>query len=238
MNGQAVDRPPRMSSTLAEVVPWGRSFDEYVAMFRLEDEDLSRPILGCGDGPASFNAVATERGCDVVSADPLYAFSVDEIRARIAEATPKIIREVERNRNGFVWSHFRSVEDLIATRVRAMEAFLADLPSGIDSGRYVEAALPSLPFQDNSFEMALCSHFLFLYSEQLSFGFHVDSIVDLCRVSQEVRIFPLLELGSARSRHLDAVIDAVRDRGLSPEIVAVPYEFQVGGNQMLRVRVG
>ena len=41
---------------LDQVVPWGRSFDEYRRMFALTDADLSRVILGCGDGPASFNA--------------------------------------------------------------------------------------------------------------------------------------------------------------------------------------
>jgi hypothetical protein len=44
-----------MTFTLDEVVPWGRSFDEYAAMFALEARELSRRILGCADGSASFN---------------------------------------------------------------------------------------------------------------------------------------------------------------------------------------
>jgi hypothetical protein len=38
---------PKMAFTLDQVVPWGRSFDEYVAMFSLSVEDLSQdlPIL-------------------------------------------------------------------------------------------------------------------------------------------------------------------------------------------------
>lgn len=47
---------------LDKVVPWGRSFEEYVAMFNLTKEDLGRRILGCGDGPAGFNAELTKRG--------------------------------------------------------------------------------------------------------------------------------------------------------------------------------
>jgi hypothetical protein len=46
-----------MPFTLADVVPWGRSFDEYVAMFALVQRDFEDAILGCGDGPA---AVARE----------------------------------------------------------------------------------------------------------------------------------------------------------------------------------
>jgi hypothetical protein len=37
---------------LAEVIPWGRSFDEYRRMFALTDGDLAARVLGCGDGPA------------------------------------------------------------------------------------------------------------------------------------------------------------------------------------------
>jgi hypothetical protein len=51
-----------MSSTLNDVVPWGKSFDEYVAMFVLSDADLQRQILGCGDGPASFNTLLSKQG--------------------------------------------------------------------------------------------------------------------------------------------------------------------------------
>ena len=40
-----------------DIVPWGRSFDEYLEMFDLSDEDLARDIVGIGDGPASFNSL-------------------------------------------------------------------------------------------------------------------------------------------------------------------------------------
>ena len=69
---------------LDQVVPWGRSFDEYQRMFALTDGDLGVRIIGCGDGPASFNAEATRRGARVVSVDPLYRWEVGQIRDRIA----------------------------------------------------------------------------------------------------------------------------------------------------------
>jgi hypothetical protein len=61
-----------MPFTLDQVVPWGRSYDEYVAMFALTEVNLRKRILGCGDGPASFNAGLTRRGGAVVSAQGLY----------------------------------------------------------------------------------------------------------------------------------------------------------------------
>jgi hypothetical protein len=77
--------------TLNKVVPWGRSFDEYRRMFALTDEDLQRRILGCADGPAGFNAEATRLGARVISSDPLYDFSVDQIRERIAATAEDIL---------------------------------------------------------------------------------------------------------------------------------------------------
>ena len=45
----------------------GRSFDEYLDMFDLSEEDLARDIVGIGDGPASFNVQMYQRGTPVIS---------------------------------------------------------------------------------------------------------------------------------------------------------------------------
>jgi len=227
-----------MSFRLADVVPWGRSYEEYVAMFALDEGDLARPIVGCGDGPASFNAVSSARGGTVVSCDPIYRFTASEIRSRIAATVPVIEANLRANVDEFVWNRFASVEDVIATRVGAMEVFLGDFEAGMAAGRYVDASLPRLPFADASFDLALCSHFLFLYSEQHDCGFHVASIAELCRVAREARVFPLLELGSRPSRHLEPVRRALERAGRATDVVRVAYEFQKGGDAMLVVRAG
>lgn len=204
-------------------------------MFDLSPQDLRGPILGCGDGPASFNSEATRRGTEVVSVDPMDRFSAEELRSRVTETAPVIAAELRKNADEFVWNHFESVDALVAARLEAMETFLADYPHGRRVGRYVDAALPELPFPDRRFRLALCSHLLFLYSEQLDLGFHVAALKELCRVADEVRVFPLLELGSRRSRHLDSATDALRSDGIDTRIVRVKYEFQKGGNEMLVV---
>ncbi len=51
---------------LEEVVPWGRTLAEYQSMFSLSETDLTAKILGCGDGPASFNAEMMKLGYSVV----------------------------------------------------------------------------------------------------------------------------------------------------------------------------
>jgi hypothetical protein len=224
-----------MSSTPSQAIPWGRSFAEYRGMFALSDGDLSRRILGCADGPASFNAEATEQGCSVVSADPIYQLSASEIELRVKALVPDIVEQARRNAKRFDWTHFRSVDDLIAARLGALSKFIEDYSKKTASARYVAASLPNLPFLDGTFDLAVCSHLLFLYGEHLDAPFHVKSILELARVAQEVRVFPLLELGSHPSRHLSSVVEAIRAEGLAVSTVRVPYEFQIGGNEMLRV---
>jgi hypothetical protein len=225
-----------MGFTLGQVVPWGRSFEEYVAMFALSSNDLQKRILGCSDGPASFNTVLTKQGGHVISADPLYQFSYGEIAKRIDETFDVVLEQTRANQDEFIWHHCSSVEQLANTTREAMNTFLADYELGRKAGRYIEASLPTLPFADKSFDLALCSHFLFLYSELFSEGFQLQSIQELARVAREVRIFPLLELGSKKSRHLDSVLVALETKGFDFSVEQVDYEFQKGGNQMLSVR--
>jgi SAM-dependent methyltransferase len=227
-----------MGFTLENVVPWGRSFAEYVAMFALSGDDLRRRILGCGDGPASFNALLTRRGGQVVSVDPLYRFSTEDIRQRISATYAEVMEETGKNKHEFAWTSIKSVDELGRIRMAAMEEFLGDHALGGGQGRYVAGELPHLPFADREFDLAVCSHLLFLYSEQLSGDFHVASIQELCRVADEVRVFPLLELGARVSRHLQAVTDGLQALGYSVTITPVPYEFQRGGNEMMKIRDG
>jgi len=79
--------------TLDQVVPWGRSFDEYRAILALTDAELGLRIIGCGDGPASFNAEATRRGTRVVSCDPIYQYDVEQIRSRIESTYSQILEQ-------------------------------------------------------------------------------------------------------------------------------------------------
>jgi hypothetical protein len=129
----------------------------------------------------------------------------------------------------------RHPDDLCANRRAAMEKFLADYERGLREQRYITGELPSLPFDSGSFGLAVCSHLLFLYSDLLSEDFHIRSVLELCRVAGEVRLFPLLTLRRELSPHLAAVRSALDSKGLNSEIVRVHYELQRGGNQMLRV---
>ena len=155
-------------------------------MFALSDADLQLRILGCADGPASFNAEATWRGASVISIDPLYRLDTRTIRDRVAASYDQMLEQARRNTQQFVWDTIRSVEELGRIRMLAVQAFLDDYDLGKSQGRYVDAELPSIAFPDKSFDLAVCSHFLFLYTEHLSEAFHRSAILELCRVACEV----------------------------------------------------
>jgi hypothetical protein len=224
-----------MAFKLNEIIPWGRSFEEYRRMFALSDADLAGTVLGCGDGPASFNAEATALGHAVVSCDPIYAFSAAEVGRRVSDCCGDVIAQARTNREEFVWDYFRDPDHLGQCRLAAMRRFLVDFEAGKAAGRYVTAALPDLPFADGQFDLALVSHLLFLYSEQLDLAFHRAAVAELLRVAKEARIFPLLTLNRKPSPHVEPIRTQVLSEGWRAEIVSVAYEFQRGGNCMLRI---
>lgn len=224
-----------MGFRVDDVVPWGRSFDEYVAMFGLTGADLDRRILGCGDGPAAFNAGLAGRGGSVVSIDPIYALGRASIRRRIESTFDTVLAQVRRNEEDYAWQTIGSVEELGRVRMAAMETFLADYDTGKAQGRYVPAELPELPFEDDAFDLALSSHFLFLYGDRLSGEFHVRALREMLRVAPEVRVFPLVTLDGSPSPPLGEVTERLAGDGFTLQVRRVPYEFQRGANEMLRI---
>ncbi len=225
-----------MAMQLKEIVPFGRSFDEYCQMFNLTTTDLAGKVIGVGDGPASFNAEATGQGYQVISVDPVYQFSGSEIQTRFDAVVDQIIDQVKNSPDDWVWSYHSSPENLRSNRVAALQTFLQDYEIGKATGRYVIGKLPQLPFPAQQFSLALCSHLLLLYSQQLDAEFHLRSIQEMLRVATEVRIFPLLTLMRERSPHLEQITNFFKDQGYAVSVQTVAYELQKGGNQMLVIR--
>ena len=219
---------------LLEVVPWGRSLSEYKEMFSLTAGDLGKKVLGCGDGPACFNAELSAEGGNVTSIDPIYRFTPEQIRSRIEVVYPQIMEQVSKNRNDYVWKNISNVEELGRIRMDAMKTFLNDYEKNQESGRYIDAFLPSLPLGNAEYDLALCSHFLFLYSEHVSLEQHMLSMKELCRVAKEVRVYPLLSISSNKeSPHLKPVMTELERNGIIVSLVSVQYEFQKGATKML-----
>ena len=221
---------------LDSVVPWGRSLEEYSSFFAITELDRSAKILDCGGGPSSFNIDMKRQGVRVVSVDPLYGLAKQTIEERVLDARERMMSGFETAQDRFVWRFFESPEASVAHRMKTLQTFLADYDDGLSDGRYVNAALPDLPFPNDSFDLVLSSHFFFLYDHMFDLDFHIDAMQDMLRVGLEARIFPLLDLNGRCSSLVEPVVAGLTDRNFQVSTETVPYEFQRGGNQMLRVR--
>lgn len=117
---------------------------------------------------------------------------------------------------------------LRAMRELARQLFLRDYLAGLAQGRYVKGELPHLPFADDSFDCALCGHFLFLYAHLFDEGFHRKAIAELLRVARQVRIYPLLGLDGVMPAFAETLLAELAARG-DLEIRRVPMASTVLG---------
>jgi len=222
-----------MAMKLKNVVPLGRSFDEYRLMFNLSKQDLDKEIISVADGPASFNAEMNAMRKEVVSIDPIYMFSAKDIQHKFEKVVGNIIEQVRNTPGDWTWTYHMSPDNLKQHRTEALIKFTSDFEQGKKEGRYQTGELPSLEFQDQTFELALCSHFLFLYSEHYDYNFHKASVYEMLRVAEEARIFPLLDLMLNRSPYIERLTEELESDGFIVKIKKVPYEIQRGGNEMM-----
>lgn len=226
-----------MAFKLSGVVPWGRNFEEYRLMFRLTDDDLKKRIAGFGDGPACFNRELTERGGSVISFDPIYQFTKDDIEKQIEEVRVEVMEQTRQNRDNYVWTKIKSLDELEDLRMSAMKRFLEDYDSGKAEGRYVYHKLPDrLPYEDDHFDIGLSSHFLLMYTA-LGYDFHIAAMSEMLRVCKEIRIFPIVDLDANKTGLIGSVIAHFREN-YRVEIVDTDYEFQKGDNKMLIIGKG
>jgi hypothetical protein len=216
----------------------GRTFGEYRDMFGLTEEDLRRgPVLDCPAGPSSFAAEARAMGVEATACDVLYGLSIEELVKKGKGDISYIYEKLKEAAHLYTWEYYKDKDDVIALRNRALKTFSDDFKAGRREGRYVEAALPRLPFPDGAFSLVLSGHFLFLYGDRMDYDFHLASLREMLRVcSGEARVFPLQGLDAKQSPYLKRAIETLEREGVATEMVQVPLEFQRGGNMMLRLR--
>jgi hypothetical protein len=202
-------------------------------MFALTDADIGKAMLDCPGGAASFTAEINQLGGNVVSCDPIYGvLAHDEIERHTLSETHRGNRYVREHPTEYVWTFFTDADDHFERRSRAGKLFVQDLAA--NTQRYVQGTLPNLPFRDREFDLVLSSHLLFSYADRLDFTFHVESILELSRVTNyEVRIFPLVSMGIHPYRELERLRATLEPLGVGTSISTVDYEFQCGANQLL-----
>lgn len=208
-----------------------RSAAEYSAMFGLAAGDLTgASVLDCCAGGSSF---AAETAASVVAVDPAYALGRPDLSARVTAGLRDGDRMIERNAEHFDWSWYCDRPGRARMRARAARYFIDDLRRR--PGRYVAGALPDLPLRSGSFDLVLCSHLLFTWSDLLDADWHRQALAELIRVARyEVRVYPLVVQGTGRPvAFLEDLRGQLDTSGYRSRTREVPYRFQRNADRML-----
>ncbi|GAA0228300.1 hypothetical protein ACFFQF_12410 [Haladaptatus pallidirubidus] len=213
----------------------GRTLEEYVRMFDLDLDELhDATILDCPSGACAFVAEATKRGISAVGADVMYQSDYVDLDERGEVDIEMALDGFDGVEDLFEWDFYGDVNGVRDHWTNAYETFLDDYSAGLTSGRYVPAKLPTLPFEDDKFTLTLSAHLLFLYADRLSYEFHVESLRELARVTEEeVRVYPLADFEGTPYPRLDEILDTLMEDGHGVEIESVPFEFQRGASDIL-----
>jgi hypothetical protein len=238
---------------LDRVVFIGRTFSEYMAMFNLQPFQLKGlRVLDCPSGASSFVAEASfsqHQLRQVIGCDLLYKeeADIDMLRNRGKEDLDYMIKQLSQVPDLYDWKIYSSISDLYEARNNAFKKFISDyeLDSFVakkgksTNKRYIHATLPNLPFENGTFDLVLSSNLLFYYHNMFNYEFHLDSILELLRVScKEVRIFPCQKPDASFPDYFDKLLDNVSSRmnnKISFQIEKVSHEFRRGVNKMLKI---
>jgi SAM-dependent methyltransferase len=216
-------------------LPQGAPAPEDLALEDVPQGDLAGPVLDCGAGGSSFAADADGR---VVAVDPAYALGRRALAARVRAGLRDGDRIIDAHADRFDWGWYGDPARRSQMRRAAAERFLADVRER--PHRYLAGALPHLPLTSGRFDLVLCSHLLFTWSDRLDKDWHRRAIDELVRVARrQVRIFPLVVQATAEPvAFLDALRRELRAAGHRSEVRRVPYRFQRGADGMLVIDVG
>jgi hypothetical protein len=212
----------------------GRTFTEYQRMFDFDPNRWAgQQILDCPAGACSLVAEAQDRGIAAVGADKMYDRSPAGLSKRCSEDIETAMDALDGVEDLYIWEFYEDVSELRAYRERAASRFLSDYAQNGDC--YIYADLPSTPFADDAFDLVLSAHFLFLYDDRLSYKFHDETIRELCRISGQLRVFPLHGFDADQSDIIEDLITELESEDYTTAIREVPFEFQRGANEMLVV---
>ncbi|NHN31285.1 class I SAM-dependent methyltransferase [Paenibacillus agricola] len=214
-----------------------RSFAEYEQMFNFELAELQdTAILDVAGGASSFVAEACARGIQARAVDPLYELDPESIYTYGLKEIETSTEKIARLESSFDWSYYGNLGNHRKSREQSLARFIDDYRNQRETGRYISALLPQLPYEAGTFSLVVCSHFLFLYHEQFDYEFHlraVEELLRVCRVGGQVQIYPLRTLHWDLYPHLEQLIDALEQQGAKSVLLPSSLPFIPGSDQLL-----
>ncbi len=214
----------------------GRTYTEYVNMFQLTDNDLKeKRILDCPAGASSFIAQLTKQGGTGIATDILYQLSPAQLEEKSRQDLDKAIKGLFFTAYLNEWEHI-DIDQVKKNRLEACQTFISDFKIKQNLS-YIPSSLPNLPFREGEFNLVLSSNLLFLYDDVLDYTFHLQTIQEMLRVSDdEVRIFPLMSLNNQESPFLQRIIKDFDRSNFKTEVTQTTFDFNLGGTEILTIK--
>jgi len=225
-----------MPLELDNILITGRTYDEYATFFDLDEQMLiGKKVLDCPSGASSFIKTARDKEIFAQGVDILYEYDIEDIYEQGKVSIDKIYEDSSWM-DGFNFEFYRSIENHKKHRFNALESFVKDYNK--DDYSFME--LPKLNFENDSFDLVLSSHLLFVYDDRFDYEFHKNAILEMLRVSKEVRLFPLVDFQNKHEKkeknfspYVYMILEDLKEYRC--EILKVDFEFQPRANFMLKI---
>ncbi|MFB5660961.1 class I SAM-dependent methyltransferase [Alteribacillus sp. HJP-4] len=213
-----------------------RSFQEYKEMFMLEKDLLEKGrILDVASGASSFVTELNANGFDATAVDPLYRLTHEEMKNHGKREVETAAQKIEMVKHQFVWNSYKNIEAHHEIRKNSLEKFLAGYQN---KENYIPAALPDLPFENDTFSLVVCNHFLFLYQEQFGYDFHLQAVNELIRVTKPggiIRIYPLVGFKNEPYPFMDELMNELEIINVTAELLSTSFRFLPAATQFLNI---
>ena len=139
--------------------------------------------------------------------------------------------------NGFNFDFYGDIGQHKEHRLSALDGF----EKSYTKEQYFNFTLPTLGLEDNSFDLILSSHLLFVYDDRFSYEFHLNAIKEMLRVARKVQLFPLINFQNEHlekeknfSPYVYKILEDLSDFDI--EIQKVDFEFQPRGNYQMIIK--
>lgn len=216
-----------------------RSYQEYKEMFMLKEDLLSNgKILDIASGASSFTAELNQKGYEAIAVDPLYTLTSEEIYDFGKQEIMIASQKLSKNEQLFTWNNYESLKHHDEIRRHSLHQFIESYRKDKHKERYITAQLPFLPFENDTFSLIFCNHFLFLYQEQFDYNFHLDSIKEMIRITKKggsILIYPLVGFKDEMYPYLGDLIKALNNNGVVAKIDDTKFQFLPSATNYLTI---
>ena len=223
---------------MRKLVLWGHHFSEYVDMFDLEEDLTGKKILEFACGPTAVNYELSSKGHFIQSCDPWFSDDVDAMHQRFNQQLQQQIQRMKEHPERFNFDKYGGIDTFITKREHGFDQFFQDYMTGVHQGRDQTFDNGHLPFEHSSFDIALCSNFLFADLAEQGLAFQLAWIKELARVANDIRIYPLTDQQGRVSEILGPVLLQLQQDGFQVVIQEVPFRLVPNSKAMLKLSAG